>query len=479
MNVASAGAAPPLVLSGISKRFGALVALDSVDLHVRPRTVHALLGENGAGKSTLMRVAFGTMSPDAGTIRVAGRQRDSAKGPRAGVGMVHQHLSLVPTLTAAENLVLGGSGRLDLGTAASRLRALGESSGLRVDPDALVEDMGLAERQRLEILKALGREPALLIMDEPTAMLAPAEARELLGWIRRFADDGGSAVLVTHKLREALEVADDITVLRRGRVAWSGPAGGKSERDLADAIFPEPRVPPPPAANTVTTGAVLRARGLRLERHGGARAIDDASFEVCAGEIVGIAAVEGSGQHELLRALAGLLQPSGGDLHRPRGAAYIPADRTREALVLPMSLTENVALRDLASRKGRVPWRQLHQRTESLIREFSIAAPGPAASAGALSGGNQQRLVVARELAEAPPLVVADNPTRGLDLQATAFVLDQLRAAAERGAAVVVHSGDLDELLAISSRVLVVHGGRVSPAPLDREAIGRAMLGAA
>ena len=478
MNAPGSGRAP-LALSGITKRFGALVALDGVDMVVQAGSVHALLGENGAGKSTLMRIAFGTLAPDAGTVHAKGARHDAWGAPRAGIGMVHQHLSLVQTLTAAENFVLGGKGGLDLDAARNRLKALGDASGLRVEPDALVRDMGLAQRQRLEILKALGREPHSLIMDEPTAMLAPAETTELLLWIRRFADGGGSVVLVTHKLREATAVADQITVLRRGRVVWSGGADAKSERELAEAIFPEPRASSPAEEGGVISEPVVRAAALRLRRDNGSDAIADATFEIRAGEIVGIAAVEGSGQHELLRALAGLHVADGGVLDGPPDAAYIPADRTREALVLPMTLAENVALRGLGHRTGHMPWEAISHSTATLIRDFAIAAPGPAASVAALSGGNQQRLVVARELDEAPALLVADNPTRGLDLQATAFVLEQLRAAATRGAAVVVHSADLDELLAICTRMLVVFGGRVFPAALDREAIGRAMLGAA
>ena len=479
MNAPGSGGPPPLALSGITKRFGSLVALDGVDMVVQAGSVHALLGENGAGKSTLMRIAFGTLAPDAGTVRSRGARPDTRNAPRAGIGMVHQHLSLVQTLTATENFVLGGTGALDLGAARRRLQALGDASGLRVEPDALVCDMGLAQRQRLEILKALGREPHTLIMDEPTAMLAPAESTELLRWIRRFADGGGSVVLVTHKLREATEVADEITVLRRGKVVWSGGADAKSERELAEAIFPEPRTASPPAAGAAFSETVVRAAALRLRRDNGSDAIADATFEIRAGEIVGVAAVEGSGQQELLRALAGLHVASAGVLEGPPRAAYIPADRTREALVLPMTLAENVALRGLGDRTGRMPWREIDRRTGALITSFAIAAPGPAAPAASLSGGNQQRLVVARELDDAPALVVADNPTRGLDLQATAFVLEQLRAAASRGAAVVVHSADLDELLAICTRMLVVFGGRVFPTGLDREAVGRAMLGAA
>jgi len=467
-----------LELGGIGKQFGEVVALRHAGLAVRAGTVHALLGENGAGKSTLMQIAFGTLRPDAGLVRVAGAPARAA-GPFPGVGMVHQHLSLVPAMTALENFALGGHGLFDREATRRRMQALSDASGLRMDPGDIVRDMSIARQQRLEILKALGRDASVLILDEPTAVLAPAEARDLLAWVRDFAGAGHSVVLVTHKLREALAVADDITVLRRGEVTWAGRAADTTEARLADAIFPggsSPRASrPAQPAGTI----VVRAENASVSRRDGSAAIAGASFAIHAAEIVGIAAVEGSGQHELLLALAGRLPAGPGSLELPGRIAFVPADRKHDATIPSFSLVENVALRGAGRRAGGMPWRGLATHTAALIEEYSITAAGPDAAAGTLSGGNQQRLVIARELADTPALVVADNPTRGLDLNATSFVLERLAQAAARGAAVVLYSNDIDELLTLAHRVLVVHAGRVSEVALDRDAIGRAMLGAA
>jgi ABC-type uncharacterized transport system ATPase subunit len=477
VNPSGAEAPMALALRGISKRFGDTVAIRDASLSLRPGTIHAVLGENGAGKSTLMRVAYGTLEPDAGEVAHAGQWTPGR--PRQGIGMVHQHLSLVPALTALDNFQLGGTGRFDRAAARRRLEALSGESGLRVDAAALVRDMTLVQQQRLEILKALGRDASILILDEPSAVLAPAEARDLLAWVRSFATGDRAVLLVTHKLREALAAADEITVLRRGTVTWSGPASGSSESELARAIFPDAVARASSPAPIATGRTIVGAKDVRILREDGSTAIGNASLEIRGGEIIGVAAVEGSGQHELLLALADRHRIDGGTLALPDEVAYVPADRTRDAVVAGFSLTENVALRGAGRRRGVMPWARLTERTSGLIERFAITAPGPDAPAGALSGGNQQRLVVARELHADPALVVADNPTRGLDLNATAFVLDELRACAARGSAVVLHSSDLDEILTLATRVVVVFAGRVTEAPMDRESIGRAMLGAA
>jgi ABC-type uncharacterized transport system ATPase subunit len=474
-----ANAPAALSLRGIHKRFGSVVALANVDLEVRPGTVHAVLGENGAGKSTLMQVAYGTLLADSGDVHPTDPAARAGR-PRRGVGMVHQHLSLVPAMTALENFQLGASGRFDRADARRRLESLAAESGLRVDPDRTVGDMTLVQQQRLEILKALGRDASVLILDEPTAVLAPPEARDLLAWIRAFASNGRSVVLVTHKLREALGIADEITVLRRGVVTWRGLARDTSEADLARAVFPDVASTDQPSAPRLPPGdAVVRANGLVIRGEGRRGGISRASFSIKSGEIIGIAAIEGSGQHELLLALAGRVSVDGGTLDLPAEIAFVPADRKRDAVIPAFSLAENVALRNAGRRRGRMPWREISARTAGLIERFAITAPGPATPLNALSGGNQQRLVVARELEHRPALVVADNPTRGLDLQATAFVHSELRSCAEQGSAVVLHSSDLDEILALATRILVVFDGQVSETALDREVIGRAMLGAA
>jgi ABC-type uncharacterized transport system ATPase subunit len=475
-------ASAALELRGISKRFGSVQALDRCDLVVVPGRVHALLGENGAGKSTLMRIAYGLLPADTGEVRLFGTriERHSVRDAiRAGVGMVHQHLSLVPNLSAAENLALGNAGKFDPAAAIALLTRTAQSSGLFVPATALVRDLSIVEQQRLEILKALARGARLLILDEPTAVLAPSEIEELLRWIRDFAKGGGSVVLVTHKLREALAVADDVTVLRRGIPVHSGTTRNSSVQDLARSIFPErldgesliePRAP---------GEVVVSARAIDVMDARGARRIHSASFELRRHEVVGIAAIEGSGHRELLFALAALRAAAGGTLRLPRVIGLIPADRLAEGLVPEFSLTENVALRRAGSRRGLIAWRTLAAKTANLLSRFSIVASSPSAPVRSLSGGNQQRLVVARELESDVDLIVADNPTRGLDMRATAFVHGQLRDAAARGAVVVVHSSDLDEVLALASRVLVVFHGEVREVGADRDGVGRAMLGAA
>jgi simple sugar transport system ATP-binding protein len=467
---------------GITKHFGTVTALDQVDFSVRRGTVHALLGENGAGKTTLMRAAYGMVPLDAGSFHLLGqpmRRHTVRDANRAGVGMVHQHLSLVPALTAAENLALGRPGLYRPRDARAQLQRLADSSGLRVPADAPVRDLSIVERQRLEILKALGRGARLLILDEPTAVLAPSEIDDLLEWIRRFVAQGGSVVLVTHKLREALAVAHDVTILRRGRVVYTGDARQSSEKDLARAMFPENVDATPTVAASPAGGPVVQARDLTLHDAARVTRIRNATFDVRAGEIVGIAAVEGSGHRALLRALAALDAPSAGSLTLPRRIAHVPADRLNEALIPDFSLAENVALRGLGARRGVMPWPSIVERTTALIERFGVVAPGPRARARTLSGGNQQRLVIARELDQEIDLLVADNPTRGLDLSATVFVHEQLRRAAVRGTAVVVHSSDVDEVLSLATRVLVVFHGEVREVAAARDEVGRAMLGAA
>jgi simple sugar transport system ATP-binding protein len=484
-----------LEIDQLRKRFGAVEALAGASLHVRQGTVHALLGENGAGKTTLMRAAYGMLRPDSGSLRIFGEPahfRSSADAMARGVGMVHQHFTLVPAMTVAENVALGMHGRYDQRMAAERVRALGARTGLALDPAAIVSSLPVGAQQRLEIVKALARDARLLILDEPTAVLAPEEADELMRWVRRFRDDGRSVVLITHKLREALAVADDVTVLHRGATVLTGRANALDEPALVSALLGEQLQPgpspledaarartPPPAA--VSAGGVLASlRAVSVADAPGRTALRDATLDVRAGEILGIAAVEGAGQHELLRLLAGRLAPTHGDVRLPDRIAFIPEDRHRDAMVLDMTLAENAALRGLAGRRGTMPWGDLRRQTADLIARFDVRAPGAAATARELSGGNQQKFVLGRELSEHPAMVVAENPTRGLDIRATAAVQEHLRAARDAGSGVVLYSSDLDEVLALADRVLVVHAGRVSAVdPPTRDHVGRAMLGAA
>jgi general nucleoside transport system ATP-binding protein len=470
-----------LALLGISKRFGGALALDGADLRVRTGTIHALLGENGAGKTTLMRIAFGLVRPDTGSIRVRGQSvmlRSPADAIAAGVGMVHQHYTTVAAMSVLENVALGGRGRFDASQAAARVRALGAQVGLDIDPDARVGELSVSAQQRVEILKAVARDATLLILDEPTAVLAPAEADELLRWLRRFADDGGTVVLITHKLAEAVAWADDVTVLRAGRTVLSGPRGEASIESIATAMLGASQPTSRALRGSGAEGAVVaRATRLTIRDTRGLTRIQEASFEVRAGEIVGVAGVDGAGHSELLRALARRLPISSGSLMLPGSIAFVPEDRQRDALLLDFSLTENVALGRAGTRRGLVPWKALAHRTGTLLSAFDVRGGTPGSYAAALSGGNQQRLVLARELDGSPELVVAMDPTRGLDIRAAAAVQDRLRAARDSGAAVVVYSSDLDEVIGLASRVLVVHQGRVSEQMPDRATVGAAMLG--
>jgi simple sugar transport system ATP-binding protein len=432
-----------------------------------------------------MRVAFGMVQPDAGTIVVDGVERrfaSPADAISAGVGMVHQHFTLVPAMTASENVALGGRGRYDPRAAVRRVEQIGAETGLALDPHALAGSLPVGAQQRLEIAKALSRDARLLILDEPTAVLAPAEARELLRWLRGLAERGRSVVLITHRLRDALSFADDVTVLRRGGTVAALPSVDADEGMLAELMLGEPAAAESRRESGVAPGEpVLRARGLVVADERGVERVRDATLDVRAGEIVGLAGVEGAGQHELLRALAGRLRPTRGSVDAPRTVGFIPEDRHRDALLLDGSLTENAALRGSGARRGLVGWRAMAERAGRLVAAADVraGAAGPEAVARALSGGNQQKFVAARELdaAGGPLAVIAENPTRGLDIRAGAAVRARLRAARDDGAAVLVYSSDLDEVLALADRVLVIHQGHVSAVPADRDAVGRAMLG--
>jgi simple sugar transport system ATP-binding protein len=478
-----------LTMRGITRRFGSVLALDDASLTVRPGTVHAVLGENGAGKTTLMRIAFGLLTAERGEIAVRDtptRIPSPADALKLGIGMVHQHFSLVPAMTVAENVALGGHGRFDPLRAADVVRTVSSRTGLGLDPSALVSSLSVGAQQRCEIVKALARDVSLLILDEPTAVLAPQEASELLRWMRAFADDGHAVVLITHKLRDALAVADDVTVLRRGRTVLQAAASTLTADALRvamvgddlSATLPESGHTLRTSAGPATKGtAVLSVQQLRVIDAQGTMRVRDAALDVMGGELVGIAAVEGSGQYELLRVLAGRLAPSSGQVTVPDRVGFVPEDRHRDALMLDASLTENIALRDAGSRRGRMPWGALRERTTAVIAARDVRADGPSAVASTLSGGNQQKLVIGRELDDAPRAIVAENPSRGLDFHATAAVHTALRRARDAGAAVVMYSSDLDEVLALSDRVFVMFDGLLLATAHDRDAVGRAMLG--
>ncbi|NOT08700.1 MAG: ATP-binding cassette domain-containing protein [Gemmatimonadales bacterium] len=465
--------APALELTGITKRFGSVLALDGADFSLAPGEVHALLGENGAGKSTLMHVAFGMIAADAGTIRVRGAAAQiwSPRDARAlGIGMVHQHFTSIGTLTVRENL------RLDAGPRGTSAAGLGDSLSRQLlagfDQDARAGTLPVAERQRLEIVKALSTGALILLLDEPTALLAPSEVEALIGLMREFTRAGGAVVLITHKLDEVLAAADRVTVLRRGVVTLTGSMAGLTETSLAEAMIGGPVggeervVPPSHPASSDDVAVRLGALAVR------------------PGELVGVAAVEGNGQREILRAIAGLSTSVPAVPVSVTGrVAFVPEDRTTEGLIPELSLTENVVLGlpgDPRWTKGaRLDWPAARARTGELLQSFGIRAGGPDALAATLSGGNQQKVVLARALEGAPRVLVAENPTRGLDIRATALVHERLRAAAAEGVAVIVYSTDLDEVLTLAPRILVVYQGRIREAPpgRDRRTVGAMMLG--
>jgi simple sugar transport system ATP-binding protein len=391
---------------------------------------------------------------------------------------VHQHFTIVPAMTVAENVALGGRGRYDRAAAAALVERIGRESGLVLDPSARAADLSVSAQQRLEIVKALARGARVLILDEPTAVLAPAETEDLLRVLRRFTEGGGSAVLITHKLREALGAADAITVLREGTTVWTGSPRETDERSLAHATVGD--LPDRPARRSSAPGEVaLSTNELRVRDARGTERVRGVSLEVRRGEVLGVAGVEGAGQHELLRALAGRARPVSGTVERPASVAFIPEDRQRDALVLGFTLAENIALRGAGSARGLTPWRAIAKRSAALLERFGVRPPDPTARADALSGGNQQRLVLARELGDDPPAVIAENPTRGLDVAAAATTHRSLLAMRDAGAAVVVYSSDLDEVLELADRVIVMHAGAARSVPSDRAAVALAMLGGA
>jgi len=472
-----------LRLAHICKRFGATIALDDVTFSAEYGQVHALLGENGAGKSTLMQIAYGLLRADSGTISVqagAGHATTVAAFPSprnaraAGIGMVHQHFTSIPALTVAENIALAAGWRESGRAAEQRASVVVKQLGLELPVAAYVDGLSVQLRQRLEIAKALAADARILLLDEPTAVLAPRETEELLSFIRAFATGGGTAVLITHKLDEVLRVADQVTVLRRGVVALNEPIAGQTQQSLARAMIGGDVARAPRQA--ATAGAVaIRATDVRIQRASAA-----ASFVVRAGEIIGVAAIEGNGQRELLRTIAAVddAAVAAGSLDVVGPVAFIPEDRTTEGTIGSFTLAENLLLGTLDQVGWWLDWTALRERANRLMLAHDVRAPGADAPMATLSGGNQQKFVFARALEGNPHVLVAEDPSRGLDVQATQAIHDGLRTAARNGVAVVVHSSDLDEVLELSTRLLVVARSQVQELPVDapREAIGDAML---
>lgn len=517
--VGSASAtAPAIRMAGVVKTFGAVIANRDATLEVQQGEIHALVGENGAGKSTLMRVLAGLYAPDGGTVEVNGRDVTgwkTADAIAAGVGMVHQHFMLVPTLTVAENVVLGTEPTkgvtIDLHRAVLEVEALCKKCGLHVDARAKIADLSVGEAQRVEILKALYRGARVLILDEPTAVLSPPEVQDLWGVLRTLRADGGTVVLITHKLDEVIAVSDTITVMRAGATVSRLPTAGTTPRDIARAMVGRDvhlhldamgavRAGEAHAPASVSRGdPVLRVQNLRVRSDRGTTAVNDLSFDIRPGEIMGIAGVEGNGQTELLEAIAGLRRVQGGHVHmgthalidlsvRERadlGLSHIPEDRHRRGLVLDYSIADNLILgrqHHFASR-GRLDRVRIAANAAEQVQRFDIRPPLAELPARALSGGNQQKIVIAREMGRAFSVLLAAQPTRGVDVGAIEFIHAQLRAARDAGKGILLVSADLHEVLALSDRIGVMYGGRfvtVLPASeCTAELLGPFMTGAA
>jgi ABC-type uncharacterized transport system ATPase subunit len=504
--VAVAHSAPPVLeLKGVTKKFGSVVANDRVDFDLLSGEVHALLGENGAGKSTLMSVLYGLYAPDGGEILVDGTPVQISSPSAAiklGIGMVHQHFMLIDVMTVAENIVLGQepsrAGVLDLKAARARVRELSDRYGLAVDPDARIEDITVGAQQRVEILKALYRNARILVLDEPTAVLTAQEARGLAGVLNRLKADGTAIVFISHKLGEVLEVADRITVLRRGKKVDTVPRAGATERSLArlvvgrDVLLAVEKTPAKPER------PLLEVRDLHVRDDRKLEQVAGLSLTVREGEIVAIAGVDGNGQQELVDAIAGLRSPESGSVvvdgrdiaskgvqaATDAGVAHIAQDRQQRGLVLPFTLAENLALREYRapqfSGRGWLRLGFIRERAEKLLREYDVRGGGVDAYAASLSGGNQQKVCVAREIASDPKLLIAHQPTRGLDVGAIEFVHSRLIGERDRGRAILLVSLEYEEIKALADRILVIYEGTIAgefPPDAAEEELGIAMTG--
>jgi general nucleoside transport system ATP-binding protein len=494
-----------LRLRGITKRFGDLVANDSIDLDITPGEIHCLLGENGAGKTTLMNVLYGLLQPDAGTISIDGVEHVHASPKEAiaaGIGMVHQHFMLVDVFTVAENLILGREdsmgGLLNMGEARRTVRRLSERYGLEVDPDAVIEELPVGVQQRVEILKALANDAKYLILDEPTAVLTPQETDQLMTVMRSLRDEGKAIVFITHKLREVREIADKITVIRHGKVVGAAKPTD-SESNLAELMVGRAvnlLVDKKPASPSREPRLVMK--GVSVARPNGTLAVDDLDLEVYGGEIVCIAGVQGNGQTELAEALLGLTPVEKGTVEldgtrltglTPRetidaGLGFVPEDRKQDGSVGTFTVAENLILNhheDHPYARGiALDLSKVRQNAAHRVAEFDIRTQSIEASVSSLSGGNQQKVVLARELSRSLALLVASQPTRGLDVGAIEFVHKRLVEERDRGTAVVISSTELDEVVALADRIAVMYRGRIVgivPPDTSREVLGLMMAG--
>ncbi|MFC4606668.1 ABC transporter ATP-binding protein [Streptomyces maoxianensis] len=496
-------------MRGITKRFPGVVANHDIDITVGRGTVHALVGENGAGKSTLMKILYGMQKPDEGTITIEGDHvtfSSPADAIARGIGMVHQHFMLADNLTVLENVVLGGEKLYGIGARArKKIMEISDAYGLNVRPDVLVEQLGVADRQRVEILKVLYRGARILILDEPTAVLVPQEVDALFDNLRELKAEGLTVIFISHKLGEVLSVADEITVIRRGTTVGTADPRTTTTKQLAELMVGSELPSPETRESTVTDVPMLRVSDLRLtvtDPDGVIREVlAGINFTIHKGEVMGIAGVEGNGQTELIEALMGMRDPDGGVItlddndisHAPTrkrregGIGYIPEDRHRHGLLLESSLWENRILGHVTerpnSKRGLLDLKGARADTERIVREYDVRTPGIEVTAASLSGGNQQKLIVGREMSHTPKLLIAAHPTRGVDVGAQAAIWDQIREARREGLAVLLISADLDELIGLSDTLRVMYRGRLvadaDPAAITPEELGSAMTGAA
>ncbi len=501
----SVSAAPRLEMRGITKRYPGVLANDSIDLDVKPGEIHALLGENGAGKSTLMNILYGLAVPDGGEIRIEGELVDIKSPSDAidrGVSMVHQHFMLVPLLSVAENIVLGeepmrGRVFLDRNEATRRIAELGRQFGFEIDPTIKVANLAVGWQQRVEILRALYREARILVLDEPTAVLTPQETLEIFAVLRRLAAEGRSIIFISHKLNEVMEIADRITVIRRGRVVGSRSPGETNADDLAEMMVGRDVALEVDRGVSKPADVLLTVDDLHARDDRGHEVLRGVSFQVRGGEILGIAGVAGNGQEELVEAIAGLRRASAGRItlegrdvtratvreRKRRGVAHVPGDRQRYGLVLTFPIADNLVLTNYYeapfSRRGVLDHSAIRASARRLISEYDIRTPSETVNASTLSGGNQQKVIVAREFGESVRLLLLDQPTRGLDVGSIEFVHRQVIAARSAGSAVLLVSVELDEILQLSDRIAVMYrGGLVAVIPAaeaTREQIGLLM----
>ena len=490
----------------ITKVFGEFVANDKINLQLRKGEIHALLGENGAGKSTLMNMLAGLLEPTSGEIFVNGKSEKLDSPSRAaalGIGMVHQHFMLVEAFTVAENIILGSEitnkGVLDLKKANADILELSERYGLAVDPTAKVEDISVGAQQRVEILKTLYRGAEILIFDEPTAVLTPAEILELMDIMKTLVKEGKSIILVTHKLDEIRAVADRVTVIRRGKSIETVSIEGVSNKDLAEMMVGRSVSFVTEKEEAKPKDVVLQISDLIVNENRGVPAVKELSLDVHAGEIVGVAGIDGNGQSELIQAITGLRKVKSGSIKikgrevvglSPRKitemqVSHVPEDRHRDGLVLEMMLSENIALqtyyKEPLSNKGVLNYNQINSYARKLMEEFDVRAASELVPAGALSGGNQQKAIIAREVDRNPDLLIVSQPTRGLDVGAIEYIHKRLISERDKGKAVLVVSFELDEILNLSDRIAVIHDGKiqgiVKPSETNKQELGILMAG--